>query len=171
MSELISHLGIDWKLLLAQAVNFFALLYILKRFAYQPVMRMLKERRDKIEEGVRFRDAAEESLRVSSEEGEKIINKASAQALETVKKSHTRANELQTEMLKEANQKGEAIVLEARKRAEEEWAKMNEGVYKDAEYLIRAGIAKVIGKMTPEEKNQELIKEAMTELKTAAKRI
>ena len=171
MDELVSHLGVDWKLLLAQAINFFALLYVLKRFAYGPIMKMLKERRDKIEEGVLFRNEAEENLKRSGEEREKVISKANAEALDNIKKSQARAKELQAETLKESAQKGEAIILEARKRTEEERAKMSESVYKEAEYLIKAGIAKVIGKMTPEEKNAMLIKEALAELKTGAKHI
>lgn len=171
MNELISHLGVDWKLLLAQAVNFFALLYILKRFAYGPIMKMLKERRDRIMEGERFRAQSEENMKKSGEEREKIIANANTEALETVKKSQARAKELQNEMLKESAAKSDAIILEVRKRTEEERIKMSEKIFEGAGDLIKSGIARVIGKMPAEEKNQILIKEALAELKTQRKHI
>lgn len=171
MNELVAHLGIDWKLLLAQAVNFFVLLFILKRFAYVPIMKMLKDRRDRIAEGERFCAEAEEKLKSSGMEREKIIAGANSEALETIKKSQARAKELQVDILKESAQKGEAIIVEARKRTEEEKAKMNEKTFAHASELIKAGIARVIGKMPAEEKNAILIKEALNELEANAKNI
>ena len=52
MEQLFSQLGIDWHLLLSQAVNFFLLLIVLRVFAYKPLLAFLHERRRKIEEGL-----------------------------------------------------------------------------------------------------------------------
>ena len=38
MSELLSKLGIDWRLLIAQLINFLILLFVLRRFAYKPIL-------------------------------------------------------------------------------------------------------------------------------------
>ena len=62
MAELIQNFGLDWRLLLAQAVNFFILLFLLKRFAYGPILNALKTRKTKIEEGIRFGKEAEKRL-------------------------------------------------------------------------------------------------------------
>ena len=47
MLELAEKLGLDWKLLLSQAVNFLVLLALLRQFAYKPLLKILKERRTK----------------------------------------------------------------------------------------------------------------------------
>ena len=39
MSQLFSQLGIDWHLLLSQAVNFLILLVILRLVAYKPILK------------------------------------------------------------------------------------------------------------------------------------
>lgn len=171
MNELIGHLGIDWKLLLAQAVNFFVLLYVLKRFAYGPIMKMLKNRQNRIAEGERFRIEAGERLKSSGVDHERIIAEANVEALETKKKSQARAEELQAEMLKESVRKSETIILEARKRSEEEKAKMEEKIFAGAGELIKTGVARVIGRMPSEEKNQVLIKEALALLKSQSNNI
>ena len=49
MSELFSKLGIDWKLLIAQIINFLVLLFVLYKFAYRPILSMLEKRTKKIE--------------------------------------------------------------------------------------------------------------------------
>ena len=46
--ELLSKLGIDWKLLLAQVVNFGILLGVLTVFVYRPLLDLLDARRERI---------------------------------------------------------------------------------------------------------------------------
>lgn len=49
---LLGQLGIDVKLLLSQAVNFFILLAVLRFFVYKPLFFAVKERNRKIQEGL-----------------------------------------------------------------------------------------------------------------------
>jgi len=58
MSDLFAAFGVNWKLLLVQAVNFGLLLSALTYFLYKPVLRMIDERREKVAEGVRTTQAA-----------------------------------------------------------------------------------------------------------------
>ena len=48
MEELIKTFHIDIKLILAQLVNFGIVLFVLKRYAYGPVLKMMQERTDKM---------------------------------------------------------------------------------------------------------------------------
>lgn len=52
----LSAIGLDWRALLFQLVNFIVLLWLLKRFAYRPVVKLLEARRQKIEESLRTVD-------------------------------------------------------------------------------------------------------------------
>ena len=49
---LLGKLGIDWKLFLSQAFNFFVLLGVLTFFVYKPLMTVIKERNKKIKTGL-----------------------------------------------------------------------------------------------------------------------
>ena len=138
MSELIRQFGVDWKLLLAQAVNFSLLIFLLSKFAYRPILAMLKKRREDIEKGIRFTREAEETARTRKDEI----------ALEAVKKS-------------------EQIVEEARRAIRQEKAKMMERAYMEAEGMMRTGIAAVLGRMPAEKRDADLIREAVSQLKTA----
>lgn len=165
MSELIHNFGIDWKLLVAQAINFFILLVILKKFAYGPILQMLKKRRDDIEKGIRMKKEAEEKLRLIGEERQKAMEEARKETLAILAKAEEAAKKRKEELLKEANRKVEGVVADARRMIAEEKAKMGEGFYKDAVGLIRMGIEKTLKRMTPEERDEKLIQEALTELR------
>lgn len=165
MRELITHFGIDWKILLAQAVNFFVLLFILKKFAYGPVMKMLRKRREDIEKGLKFTKEAGEKFARIGEEREEVLKKARGEALSVVREAEATAKVRKDEITMEAEKKSESIIADAKRAVEEEKAKMGEEVYKDAEGLIRFGIAKVLGKMPVSERDDRLIQEALRELK------
>ena len=62
MSQVLSVFGIDWRLLLINAVNFGLVLVALWYFLYAPVMRMLETRREKLAQGVHDADNAARSL-------------------------------------------------------------------------------------------------------------
>lgn len=69
--ELIHKLGIDWKILIAQIINFFILLAILYKFVYKQVLNALEKRSKTIEKGLR--DAKESEVRlVEIEDARKI---------------------------------------------------------------------------------------------------
>ncbi len=74
MEQLLSQLGIDWKLLLSQAVNFFLLLIVLRLFVYKPLLQMLHERRERIEEGIEKAKEADIRL-LEAEEMKRSENK------------------------------------------------------------------------------------------------
>src|ERR1051325_6896715 len=62
MSDLLNKLGIDWRLLLAQAVNFGLVLVVLRFTVYKPLLNVLKKRREKIEKGLHDAELAEKHL-------------------------------------------------------------------------------------------------------------
>jgi F-type H+-transporting ATPase subunit b len=119
MDQLIETLGIDWRLLLMQAVNFGLLLLILWRFVYRPVLAMIDERREKIAEGVRTAEAANARLAEADAEGKGIIGSASREAELLVANARMRADESAVEIAKTAEKKAAMTLADASARAEE----------------------------------------------------
>ncbi len=119
MSDLFAVFGINWKLLLVQAFNFGILLLILWRFLYTPVLKMIDERRKKIEEGVKNAEEADRKLAASGAAGEEIRSKASREAEAMVVAARTRAEEKKAEMMRDAESKAQALLSDATARAEE----------------------------------------------------
>lgn len=60
--ELIDKLGIDWRILVAQIVNFFLLLLILYKLLYKPILNVLEKRRLRVKESVEKAKEIEEKL-------------------------------------------------------------------------------------------------------------
>ena len=166
MQEFITHFGIDWKLFLAQIVNFSVILFVLRKFAYQPILKMLRERRENIEKGIEMSARAEKNLKESDETRNRMMQQAHAEALGIVNRAEQIGKEKQDEILKQTDVKVEGIIGDARRVIEQEKAKMSDEVYHDAQDLIRLSLTSVIGKIPVSERDNALISEAIGELKT-----
>ena len=165
MQEFVTHFGIDWKLFLAQIVNFGVILFVLRKFAYQPILKMLRDRREMIEGGLEMRRTAEKNLKESDELRNRTLQQAHAEALGIVNRAEQIGKEKQEEILKQTDVKVEGIIGDARRVIQAERSNMNDEVYSDAEQLVRLGIASVIGKLPASERDSRLISEALGELK------
>ncbi|OGG53934.1 ATP synthase F0 subunit B [Candidatus Kaiserbacteria bacterium RIFCSPLOWO2_12_FULL_53_8] len=119
MGELFATFGVNWKLLLIQAVNFGLLLSVLTYFLYKPILRIIDERREKIAEGVRTAEAAAKQLADAKEEREGIVGTAAREAEGLVASARTRADERGTEIVKAAEARAAATIKDAAERAEE----------------------------------------------------
>ena len=80
MDSLLTQLGIDWKLLIAQIINFLVLLAILYKFLYKPVFKILHDREEKIEKSLRQAERIEKNLFESEAEKSKIVAEARNEA-------------------------------------------------------------------------------------------
>ena len=73
-------LGLDVKLLLAQVVNFLLLWFILSRFLYKPILKMLDDRKKKIKDGLDTAAKIEKKLEDIQEKEKEIIKAATSRA-------------------------------------------------------------------------------------------
>ena len=161
MDELVRNFGIDWKLLLAQAVNFGVLLAVLWKFAYRPILKVLRSRREEIERGIRDTEAAAEKLAHVGTLQEEKLQEARQEALTIINRAEASARVQKDKMMAEAGKKGETLIAEAKRAIAEEKAKLSEELEREARELIRDGVARVLAKMPPQERDRELIDEAV----------
>jgi F-type H+-transporting ATPase subunit b len=167
MGELITHFGIDGRLLLAQAVNFFVLLAVLWKFAYRPILEVFRARRETIARGLADARSAGEHLAKVEKIGEERLVSARAEALGIISQAEATGRQRKEEALADAARKGEAVLADARRAAGEERARAQETLYAGAEDLVREGIARVLGHLPPEARDGDLIRRAVSELRAA----
>lgn len=132
MDQLISAFGIDTNLIIIQIVNFAILAGFLWYFLYEPVMKILNVREEKITQGIEDAKNAALALEKAEEEKAGILTKAHESAKEVAGRAKTEAENTAEGILAEARKKAEMAVLEAKKEAE----LLQEKIKKEAEAEI-----------------------------------
>lgn len=144
MDQLLEAFGIDWKLLIAQAVNFGVLFVALTYLLYKPVMKTLDERRKVVAKGVEDAKQAEVLLASADEEAAKRLSTAESEAEATVAAARDAATSEKTRIMKEAEARAEAIEADAEARASETAAKALRESEKEIARLAVLAAAKVV---------------------------
>ena len=123
MEQLFAAFGIDWKLLIAQAVNFGVLFVLLTYVLYKPTMKMLDERRAKVAQGVKDAEAAEKKLKEADATVAGVLKSAEGEAEGIVASARENAGAEKVRILKEAEERAVAVAADAEARAKEVAAK------------------------------------------------
>ena len=99
MDEFIKQFGIDWRLLVSQAVNFFLVLVILRLYVYKPVSAILRERRRRVEEGIAKATEADQRLQDVQEMVRERVHAAEEQAVSLLREVEQKAKEREAQMM------------------------------------------------------------------------
>ncbi len=164
MNELIEKLGIDWKLLLAQAANFLIILVVLRFTLYKPLIRILSERRMKIDQGLRDAEAAGKRLGEVEIVGKERLATVEREAVKIVQDAEGRAKVKESEILTAAKAKEIEVVKGAERLIEARRAESEEIILAEAKTLVREAVLKT-GSLVPNAVDEALLKEALGAVK------
>lgn len=119
MEDLISAFGIDWRLIAIQIFNFALLAGLLWYFLYEPVLKMLDARRDKVAKGLQDAEAATAAREAAETEKKEILGVAHKEAEAVVARASTAGDEKRAAILKQAEEESARRIAAAEKAGEQ----------------------------------------------------
>ena len=161
MDLLLSKLGIDWKLLIAQLVNFLIVFFVLKKFVYKPILATLDKRTAKIEKGLEDAQAANKRLKEITEKEKTVLAQAKKEAQQIIKSSEEQAKANAVSIVLEARNQSEKLLVSAKNQIEQEKNKMLSEVKGEIASLVVLATEKIIGEKLDKEKDRELIEKSI----------
>lgn len=162
MNELIHNLGIDWKLLIAQIVNFAILFFLLKKFLFRPILGLLEKRREKIEKSLKDVERIEKELATIREKREEILKTANQKAEEILREAKEIVESQKINILADTKKQTEKMLEEARASIEKEKDRLVDEAREDLAELVLLATEKVLREKLDEEKDGELVREVLT---------
>lgn len=162
MDQFVSQLGIDWRLLISQAVNFLVVLIVLRLFVYKPVLAMLHERKTKIEEGVAKAAEAERRLGEAEEVKKTKIHEAEEEVLLMFKESDKKLKNMEEEKLREADRKTSETMRKADLMMEQKKTEFDEALSREARVMLQMALQKV-AELEPTKIDEALLDRATRE--------
>lgn len=160
--EVLGKLGIDWKLLIAQAVNFLILLFVLKRYAYKPLVSALEARTKKIEQGLKDAEASQVKLQGVIEEEKKILSAAREEARSILVEAEGSAKKRDAMMLDETRQKIDRMIAEADTHLAENQAKLLREAKAELANVVLLATEKVLQNKVDVKIDEAVIKQSLS---------
>lgn len=150
-------LGINLGFFIAQLVNFGIIFFLLARFVWPRVTKMLDERSERIAQGLEDARAAEEARANAEREREQILNQARAESQKILDEARQRGEEQSRQVVQEARQAAEDIRSQARTQAEEERNRILAESRQQIVTLAIAAAERVVGEELADRKRQEAL--------------
>jgi F-type H+-transporting ATPase subunit b len=156
--------GVNWASFIAQLVNFFIICLVLKKFAYGPVMDMLEQRRQRIEDGEEKLKEVEAQIAASEKRTQEAIQEANERAKRLVEEAKVSAVAVGEKKTQEAAATAQAILAKAEEAAKAEREKMRAELKKEFGRLVTATTAQVTGKVLTDEDQKRINEEALAKV-------
>ncbi len=153
--------GINWKLFLAQLINFAIVLFVLWKWVFKPVTKGLSDRTEKIENSLQDAEniAKDRSDFDSWKQGE--ISSVRTEATAIITQAKETAEALKADTLKATADEQNNLIEQAKKRLEQEKAAMMESAKSElADIVVQATSTILKAKIDPV-KDKQLIDDAL----------
>lgn len=159
--EALANLGIDWKLFVAQAVNFLVLLFVLRRYAYRPMLEFLEKRSERIEQGLKDAEVAQMKLAEMEIQEKKVLAAARDEARIIISTAEVSAKKRDDLRLLETEAKTKRFLDEAMVKIEEEKKRMLLEVRQEIAEVVVLSVEKILGEKVDAVKEKELIEKTL----------
>lgn len=150
-------LNLDAKQILIQIIAFLVMLWVMKRFGWQPLLNVLEERRKKIQ--AEFDDIAsqKEELHQVTVQYEQRMKEISADARKKIQEAVAEGQKIGREIQEEAQVKSKETLIKAKSEVEAEMAKMKNQLKNDMVNLVIVTTEKILKEKLDEPGQKKLI--------------
>ncbi len=154
-------LGIDWKLLVEQALAFLVLVAILGKFVYPKLVQSIDNRRDAIEASLANAKTVQAATVDAERRVEELLANARLEADEIVARSQAESAAVISEAEIKSKQRAEQIVADARAQLDADVVKARAVLRKDTINLVAMATEKVIHEKLDASGDTKLIEDAI----------
>lgn len=157
----ISALGFSIPGLIANLINFTILLILLRLFLYKPVLKLLDERRRRIQEGLESAEQATSQAQASEDQARAAMQEAQQQARDTIQQAQEAAGRVREQLEQQARANADQIVTRAREEVQAERDQAIGQLRREFADLTIAAAERVTGQAIDRQAHQRLIDEVL----------
>jgi F-type H+-transporting ATPase subunit b len=162
--RIVTTFGVDWPHLIAQIISFCIVCFVLYRYAYRPVLKMLEERRQQIAQGIANAEQIKAELARTEAQRREVVMQASAEATKFIEEARAAAARLQEQEAQKAIAAAEQILTKAREAAAQDYARMLADLKREVGRLVVQTTGRVTGKILTPEDQKRLAEETARQL-------
>jgi F-type H+-transporting ATPase subunit b len=156
--------GVDWPHLGSQIISFCIVCAVLYRWAYQPILKMLEERRKQIALGQANAEKIKGELARTESMRQEVLQKANARAVQILEEAHAAASRVEKRETQRAIAAAQQIIAKSQEAAAHEHARMLAELKREVGRLVIQTTASVTGKILTPEDQRRLAEETAKKL-------
>jgi F-type H+-transporting ATPase subunit b len=159
----IGALGVDGRAFVIQLITFGLAFLVLKRYAFKPIVKVLNERRETIESGVKLGEEMKKENDKLEARVAKILQDTRTEADAIIAGAQDTARQTVREAEDKAREKAAGILQEAESRIDQDTARARKQLEKELVGLVSDATEAIIGEKVDAKKDAQLIERALKE--------
>ncbi len=159
-----STFGLNTPLFIAQVINFILVIFVLKKFAFGPVQKILEERRNRIAEGEAKLKTIEKQLADSEATTAAAIEKANQEAVRLVEEAKAGAATFSEQKSQEAIASAQQILAKAEAAARADRDRLSAELKREFGRLVAATTSQVTGKVLNADDQKRINEDALAKV-------
>jgi len=156
--------GANWPLFISQVISFLIVAFLLHRFAYKPILKVLEARRQEIAQSLANAEQIKKQLADAEASRQKTLADANTQANKLIEEARAVAAKVQEQETQRAIATAEQIIAKAREAAALDHQRMLQELRKEVGQLVVRTTAQVAGKVLTMEDQKRLVDETNKQL-------
>ena len=156
--------GIDWPMLIAQAINFLIVAFVIWKFAFKNILSTIKEREKQIADSLSNADKIKLELEETEKQQQETLQEASLEAKKTISIAQEQAKAFIEEQKEDARKQAEEIITKAKLAMEQERERVLREAREEIASLVVLTTSKVLSKDLSEEEKERFSAKAAEEL-------
>ncbi len=165
---IVNTFGIDWPMLIAQAINFLIVAFVIWRFAFKNILSTIQEREKQISDSLKNADRIKLELEETEKQQQETLQQASLEAKKTISSAQEQAKALIESQKEDARNQAEEIIAKAKIAMEQERERLLQEARKEIASLVVLTTSKVLSKELSEEEKERFSSRAASELELAS---
>jgi len=156
--------GVDWQHFIAQCISFGIVAFLLHRYAYKPILAVLEDRKQRIQESLANAEKIKKDLASAEAKAHEIMVQAGQEASKMIEEARAAAAKVQEQETQKAIAAAQAIVEKAQQAARAEHTRMLAELRHEVGRLVVETTTKVTGKVLTLDDQKRLAEETNREL-------
>lgn len=156
-------LGINWANLIFQIIAIILLIFVLNRYAFPPVIRMLDERARRVRESLEAAERARQEVVAAQEQGVQQLQQARVEAQEIVSRAREQSEQTIAQARNAAREEAEKVHVQFEQQMAAEQARAREELRQEVADLAILAASRVVRRALDEKQHRALIEETLRE--------
>ncbi len=157
-------IGVEPVALLTQILNFLLMVFILTKILYKPILKMLDERKKKIEEGLKYTEKMQLEMDKLEKKKEEVLDKAHEEAKKIIEEGKKAGKSVEADIIKSAHEEAKHIIESGKKDVDSEKAKMLKTLHRETIDISVSMVEKILKDVLSPEDQKSIIDKKLKQI-------
>ena len=163
--EILELFGVDWKLLIAQLVNFIIVVLVLWFFALKPLTKTMQKRNDEISKGLSDAKSAEERLEQVEKEVKEKLTVTKGDAMVILEEAKKQSEQNKQDTINKTKEEVEKLIKKAKEQIASEKDSMVTEIKSEVAEMVVMSLEKILSQGLSKDLDKKYIDKVLKELK------